>query len=437
MRSRGKLYLNGSDWMIQALHHSTWKTAGTGNSSQVVMELEGVLPEDELRRCLGALAPELPMLTGRAARNPLNLAPYWKYSRSARTEIELTVQVLPADSSPDHYLELLATGVNTPFPRTGTYVRFSLIHWGGKSALAMNFDHRLFDAHGAELFLHALVELAADRVTPAAVADVVTWSAPSLLNHWRDRFLAGRTVVRRLLALTPEGTFTPAAPAARTPTEYRLFTLSAEETVQFRRNAEHLTVPMLVPYGLHLAFKSFRRLQGAALAAGERCIASCNVDLRSPDAGWEEMLFNYVSFLLFEETDAMAAAGGPSLPELCGQFYDQMKLDFPRCLAKAWVLMRILPIPIYSWAILRNMKRCFGAFNFSFLKDCAVQGDSLLGCRITNIFHMPRIPHLTGAGFYFSQYGGRLNICLATHRGMHAPDRLAAAEESIRTALRI
>ncbi len=438
-RPRGKLYLNGPDWMIQALHHSTWKATGTGNSSQTVIEFDGLLPASELRGSIQTLCRELPQLSGRAARNLLNLAPYWKYSRDARPEIEVTVHELPDARSDDEYQELLTTCVNTPFPRTGVYVRFHLIHRGeSRSALAMNFDHRLFDAYGAELLLHAIVEHAEGRVTAEAIADQTTWAAPSLLNKWKERFLSGRTVVRRLLALTPEGSYTPAPPSTeQAATAFHTFALSKTETEQFRNSSVQAGIPMLVPHGMQLAFQAFRRLHEKPLASGERCIASCNVDLRSPEAGWNEMLFNYVSFFLFEEDDDMAKAGGPSLRQLAQQFYDQVKIGFPQSLANAWVLMRILPVPIYGWAIIRNMKRCFGAFNFSLLKDCGVKGDSLLGCKITNVFHTPRIPNLTGAGFYLSEYQGRLNVCIAVHKGVHTAEELQSVEGLFRDSCQI
>ena len=66
-------YLSGIDWIIHGLNHTLECESGVGNLSQVVLDLDGTVDEQELRRELTRFLGRFPVLHGRLGR-ALNLA---------------------------------------------------------------------------------------------------------------------------------------------------------------------------------------------------------------------------------------------------------------------------------------------------------------------------------------------------------------------------
>jgi hypothetical protein len=87
-----------------------------------------------------------------------------------------------------------------------------LLHAGdARSFLGMTFDHRLFDARGAESFLELLSAYAASAVVPECVASIAM-TEPSHLDRWADKFRAGQQVNRALVRLSQSDAITYALP---------------------------------------------------------------------------------------------------------------------------------------------------------------------------------------------------------------------------------
>ncbi len=62
--SKHKRYLSGSDWVINTLDHMMKATTCAGNMSQVVLVLDGLLDESEVRSRLNAFVKQFPVLQG-------------------------------------------------------------------------------------------------------------------------------------------------------------------------------------------------------------------------------------------------------------------------------------------------------------------------------------------------------------------------------------
>jgi hypothetical protein len=172
---------------------------GAGHVFQIVMELDGVPAEDELRESLGRFVGKLPVLGGRTRRD-YRLAPYWKApSRAERAGFSLDVHDLGAG---EDVFPLLEEGVNAPFGSEREHLAFRLIRREETSQVAVTFDHRLFDAHGAEVFLKMFQQEWEKR-------GACTWelrlSESAHLTQWRRKFEAGRQVNRAFLRLAENG----------------------------------------------------------------------------------------------------------------------------------------------------------------------------------------------------------------------------------------
>ena len=151
-----KRYLTGIDWIIHTINHINKKETGVGNMFQVVLQLEGELDEITLRESLNKFIKKFPVVNGRPMRD-YNLAPYWKiYSKNEMLSPNIRTYRLGDNATFSKVLSALERGVNTSFSSIREHLAFHLIYAGKTSFLAVVFDHCLFDARGAEVFLNML-----------------------------------------------------------------------------------------------------------------------------------------------------------------------------------------------------------------------------------------------------------------------------------------
>jgi len=171
------------------------EATGAGNMFQIVMEVDGIPPEDEVRGLLERLAAGLPVLNGRPSRD-YNLAPYWKPPpRGRKAALPLKVHHLEEEGD---IFRLLEGAVNSPFRSKREHLAFLLIHGVQKNYVAVTFDHRLFDAHGAEAFLKVLQQ---EWEKEGVCSRELPPCEPAHLNQWGRKFEAGRRVNRAFLRL--------------------------------------------------------------------------------------------------------------------------------------------------------------------------------------------------------------------------------------------
>jgi len=106
-----KQYLTGIDWIVHVFDYMNKRATGAGNIFQIVMELDGVPAEDEIRDSLEHCLGTFPVLNGRP-RRALNLAPYWTIPlRSRNSGLTLNVHHLENGQDVSPLLEKWATSV--------------------------------------------------------------------------------------------------------------------------------------------------------------------------------------------------------------------------------------------------------------------------------------------------------------------------------------
>jgi hypothetical protein len=197
--SKNKHYLTGIDWILHGFDCMNKRATGAGNAFQIVMELEGAPAENEARESLEHFIRKFPLLSGRTRRD-YNLAPYWETPSAAR---KAALHVRRLRDGEDAF-SVLEKGVNAPFDSDREHLAFYLLNAGENSHAAVKFDHRLFDAHGAEAFLSMFQE-------DWEKAGACTWESPlpepAHLSQWRGKFESGRHVNRALLRLVEDALF--------------------------------------------------------------------------------------------------------------------------------------------------------------------------------------------------------------------------------------
>jgi hypothetical protein len=413
--SKRKRYLSGSDWVINTLDYMMKSVTCAGNMSQLVLMLEGTVDENEVRARLNSFVRRFPVLQGSVARD-YKLTPYWKIPAKAERDGSLFITHRESFATPEIFLPLLEKSANTNFRDNREHVAFHLFIGNGLSALAMTFDHRLFDARGAEMFLD-LFQRSMQEDTPSGD---VTFVSSQELTKWKRKFLAGRNVNRRIIGLaksTPETL--PLPPGGNRGCRYHLLSFTEEETATvYERAYSEAGYLMESPYLLSVIIQSMHELFMSKRMTGASYLIPVTLDLRPGLDPLQEVFFNYVSYLFYQVPLHEVVDRKGLIALLKQQMYDQVKAGFPKDLAEASLLTRIAPLPVLGKLLHLPMKGKMATFAFSHLGKNACRSSEFMGRGIKNIFHMPRVPVPPGIGFFSNYFNKRLNLVVSYLDGL-------------------
>jgi hypothetical protein len=427
--SKRKRYLSGSDYVISALDHLMKASTCAGNMSQVVLQLSAAVNADEIRARVTRVVKLFPVLGGSVNRD-FKLAPYWKIPGDAERDVTFMVHRLDDRGTDSAILPHLEKSANTPFRDENDHLAFHLFTDHGRSTLAMAFDHRIFDARGAELFLNLLQQGLNAEGMPGNIAFV----SSAALTHWSRKFRAGKKVNRRIIGLSqsmPEAL--PLPPGADLRCRYHLLSFSERETAAIYKRAYHEAGYLMEsPYLLAVIIQSMHELFANKRMNGSNYLIPVTLDLRPGLDPLQEVFFNYVSYLFYQVPidEVLDRKGLISL--LKQQMYDQVKAGFPKDLAEASLLMRIAPLPLLGKVLHLPLKGKMATFAFSHLGKSAYQHTGFMEADITNIFHMPRVPAPPGLGFFSSYFNKRLTLVISYLDGLLSEDDVRTLEKGMR-----
>jgi hypothetical protein len=429
--SKRKRYLSGPDWVINTLDDMMKATTSAGNMSQVVLEFDSAQDENEIRTRLNRFVGQFPVLEGTVGRD-LKLAPYWKIPAKTGRDLLFTVHRIDDPVSDAAFLSILEKSANTPFPGRKDHVAFHLLTGPGRCVLAMAFDHRVFDARGAEMFLNLFRQ---SMSSDSPVSGDIAFVSSSGLTDWSRKFLAGRNVNRRIIALsksTPEVLALPAAGGRSY--RYHLLRFNEQETAHiYDRAYDEAGYLMESPYLLAVIVQTVHDLFKEKLDGGSSYLVPVTMDLRPGLDQLQEIFFNYVSYLFYQVRVGDAGDRKVLIALLKQQMYDQVKSGFPRDLAEASLLTRIAPLPVLGKLLQLPLKGKMATFAFSHLGKSAYQHPDLAGRRVTNIFHMPRVPMPPGIGFFSNYHNKRLNLVIAYLEGLLSSEVVRLLDIGIRS----
>jgi hypothetical protein len=429
-------YLNGIDWVITGLDRSLRRTAGCGNWSQLVLELDGELDFEAFHSAVQRYASAFPVLYGHAVRG-WQLVPVWKMPVCRkRTSVSVEKQILPDDVSFESIVERLGQCVAVAPGAPGRYIGFNMLYAAQKTFLAFRFDHRLFDARGAELFFQGLVGEIRDagcgmrRRDSECEMDVRSvFPEKAHLCPWIEKFKSGRHIVRMLHqqrntaapfhieSPTPNSEPRISHPASRIhPFQFTLIPLSKPESdALINRAYDQAGYLMLTPW---LAACMTDALGNVLEAAGRPLggyVIPCSVDLRADSQ--EKMFFNHVAFIcLCRPAGEGTAEEWPQ--RFARQFFEQVRGNIPRHFENAWKLARIIPAPLFGKLLGGSLKSFAGTFSMASVGAGLSTVKSVAGTPVLNVFHMPLVPPAPGLGFFANTFAGRLNFCLTSYSGV-------------------
>ena len=294
------MYLSGQDWVINTIDHMMKSSTSTGNMSQIVLVLDSLLDEKLLRERLGDFVREFPALYGSIGRD-LNLAPYWRIPEKITDDLDLTVYTLKEDASDNDIFFLLGKAANRPFKSENEHLAFCLIQNGKKESLfAMTFDHRLFDARGAEAFLELFLEYSSGKEIDG-ILNAVSVTAPADLSDWMKKFYAGRNVNRKMLSLSrPLFETLPLPPGNERGFNFHLVTFGINDTKKIYDKAySEAGYLMEMPYLLSVVMQAVHGLFRKRDIDADNYMAPVTIDMRTCDDIREKLLLNHVSYLFF------------------------------------------------------------------------------------------------------------------------------------------
>lgn len=429
LHSRRKRYLSGSDWVINTFDRVMKQGTCTGNQSQLVLRLGTVPAPERLRLALDHLLAHFPVLSGTVARD-WKLAPYWRIPR--RPRLTATLRVTPLTGG-DDLLTACTHSANWPFPAESEHLAFQLLTDGERSTLIMIFDHRLLDARGAE----ALLDLLRKNLEGMPLPEQPVFASSAELTRWKEKFLAGRNVNRRIIALAKE---TPRAlplpSASDRGYRYRLIACSAEESTALTERAwREAGYLMESPFLLAVVTKSMHALHVARGSAGSSYLVPVTVDLRPGRDPLQELFFNHVSYLFYQLPAELGADLPALLDTIKAQMYEQVKSGFPADLARASLLMRIAPLPLLGKLLYLPLEGKMASFAFAHLGRSGFTAADFMGSPVENLWHMPRVPLPPGIGFFCNSFNGRLNLTMAYLDGLLSEAEADLVEHGIRSEL--
>ena len=414
--SRNKRYLTGIDWILHGFDSMNKRATGDGNAFQIVMELEGSPAEDDLRDSLDVFVRKFPVLSGKSRRD-YNLAPYWEMPpRTQKAALTFEVRDLREDEDP---FPLLEAGANAPFGGERQHLACFLLRSGENSHVAFRFDHRLFDAHGAEMFLGMFQQ---DWEKGGTCSWEPPHFEPAHLSEWRDKFHAGQQVNRALLRLARDAP-PRALPLDLSPVgrrfRFKIVPFTERESRGIIERAEsEAGYLMAMPYTMALTVQALHSVFAArGIDAGDY-VVPVTMDTRPPGGRSQDAFFNHVSLLLFRIGAGMAADRSALLDSIKQQMYDQVRTGLARHLSEASLLMRIVPLRAVSRLLKLYLTDKIASFCFSFLGDAGYMPGRFMGQKILSSYHMPRLPVPPGLGVFFQESQGRLNASLSYTEGL-------------------
>ena len=412
-----KPYLAGMDWVLLVLDDMTRRETTVGMGVLLVLELEGAVSVEALARGLSSLLEAYPEAWSRV-RRAWHLAPYWSRRRPPQDALRPRVFEAASEEDARRILETLA---NEPIAEPAQHLRVDVVEGGDVTRVAFWFDHRLFDARGAESVVARLAELCASPVVERY--DAVR---SAHLDHWAEKFASGRALSECLWPLL-EGMDPRVVPVRKHEGKrrfgFRAFVLGEEETAALIERAEEQAgFLMTMPFGLAVVVQVLHELFESRGAAGADYVIPVMADTRTARDTGEKELFNQFSFLVFRVPASEAGDFAAVVERLKTQMYSQIKAKLPANVAEAAHLTRIAPLGVASRVARRSPASRQVSFGFSFLGETNQVPTEFLGRPVRRSFHMPTVPFPPGFGVFYRQTRGRMDVQLTYADGVLSED---------------
>lgn len=437
--SRNKRYLSGFDWVMGIIDCILKNRSSAGNIAQIVFTLDSRIEEAVFRDRLSKFIQLFPILKGKISRDFLNLAPYWKFSETnCENLLNFNVHHLEESPTGGDAISLMEKCINQSFESEKDHLAFHLIYTKNlPDYLLVTFDHVLFDARGAELFI-SLFQLYLSKDEDSSVTEGISYTCSPDLSEWKDKFDAGKKMNRKIIALskTPMRSIPIPEQEEKKGFKFKLIYFDREQTKNIKNHAyDEAGYLMEMPYYLAIVTQTMHELFEKRKAPASSYLIPISIDKRSNKDTKQEIFFNYASLLFFQIGVDILNDRNALITLIKEQMYEQVQSRFSENIRKASTLLRIAPLTIMRKIFALPFGGILGSFFFAHVGKSAYQYSELMGVRIKNIFHMPRIPIPPGFGMIFNSFDEQLNVQITWLDGILSEGEVAMLESGLKRRL--
>jgi hypothetical protein len=419
---RGKLPLNGCDYLMLGFDHELRRHGYAGNSCQIDLQLDRAIVPETLRERVAVLLQRHPILRARPGGW---FMPTWKLpnelSADAAAGYVRTHRAAPGlrEKLCDRSLDL----------KRGELFRFDLIEQpAGRMDVVFTWAHTLMDANSAEHFV-ALVGRE-DLPLPALV--------PPPSNRppkkFGEKFRLGRKSVLQLdeyIKAQPRtvGVRFPIAPKVQ---RFRVERFTAEETVQVRALGAKLCGAFGgAQFHAAAAMIELHQLHQRVGRPSASYVLPVPVSLRAKGS-FEPLFCNQVTMMMTqflpEHLDSTAQAVAALKPQIAQAMRDGL-IDAAVAIAE---ISRGLPLPVYLFLLKSGLRGEICSFFYGDVAAVTPTLTTFCGATVEEFTHIGATTPSPGIGAIFYSFRGQLRITvfyLETHF-------TAAEAESFATGLR-
>lgn len=385
----------------------------SGNQAQIILGLDGLLPEAELIDRVHALKESFPILAAVIKRGLFNWNPYWKINcAAAHTYPRVRCHHAENEQELDRINgNILNRRLDI---QKGELVCFDLVYRGNSDvAVVMTWSHMLMDAHGAEYFLAMIGR-------SVAVGDGVTQS-DMLSGSYNEKMAGGSNWpqtqksfqrVDELAVNPPVSLYTRAGHSLASRLDYRVVSFTRNQTRIIREMAEkHGGFLNESAYYSAAAMGEFRRLMASRNIFPAGYVMPVSIDLRKK--GTRLPVFsNQSATLLYGFTPEELLDYESILASFARQTQEAIYNDMIGSNVSAMEFCRFIPSRFYAMKILQAFKGEIASFVFANPGKGLDELSTFMGRRVKFQHHVPTIVVPPGMGIVFYTFSDRLHITL-------------------------
>lgn len=434
---KSRYYLSGIDWIISAIDYYMRLTTPAGNHSTLIIELKSPCNESDLRSRIKHVFSTVPLFNASQGRDIFNLAPYWKVPKGKTILPEIRV----FDCNDENDLaKVREETINRDFKTKQDHLMFNIITGQQGNFIMMTFDHKLFDARGAEIFLNLLGGKDI-RKTEEMVSEIKTTDSPQL-KDWHQKFDAGRDIQRHLIGLSQSKYIALSKHSMNNPPEKQgpnltsktiIFSKKTSDTI-LQKSEKFSGFMMETPFFLAIASLAIHEIISPEQDASYS--VPMPIDMRRPGSEMQKLLFNHLSFMFLD----IKVKKNMDLKELIGKirnsiFYN-IEHELPEKLVKATRLARISPLPLLKNFMKLPLDGKVASFAFANVGESPTPTTDIFGNEIKNISHMPRVPTPPGLGVFVNRFQGKVQITLTWDKNAIEKETACAIINKIKESLK-
>ncbi len=430
--------LGGADYLMLGFDHELRRRGFAGNNCQIVLELAGVISQDQLRERVAQLAMQFPILNARPAGV---IHPRW---RVPKIPVPPTVRVHSAANGLEEQL------LNEPLDVSrGELARFDLIQIAEtRTRLAFTWAHALMDAPGAEEFLSLvgqpppavrvlqappLAEHQAGGIGGRVTGEGASPTTPPLRQRLKTAWKSIHHL-DKFCEVKPQSIGTRQASAAAT-LHYQTVRFTTEETAAARAHAARLC-GLLGDAQFHatVSLCELHKLRARLGCASPSYVLPVPVGLR-PKGRVEPVFSNQLSMLMVQlfptQLDSVADAVAAFKPQMEHALRSGL-IESGRTLAE---LFRFLPLPIYVFMVKQGLRGEIGSLFFGDTAAVNPKLTTFLGVPVEDFTHVAAITPSPGLGVIFYYFRGLLRLTVVHSAQVFTRDEADEFTTSLRVRL--